>query len=70
MNYLYRLLKIPTNSSYNDFITKSQSVKQVSVIAANTQINQNPPMFPYNNPNQIPNTNQQNDGTKSNKNIN
>ena len=70
VNYLYRLIKIPTNLSYNDYITKGQSVNQVSVTVTNTQINQNPPMFPYNNPNQIPSTNQQNDGTESNKNIN
>ena len=70
VNYLYRLIKIPTNLSYNDYITKGQSVDQVSVTVTNTQINQNPPMFPYNNPNQIPSTNQQNDGTESNKNIN
>ena len=70
VNYLYRLIKIPTNLSYNDYITKGQSVEQVSVTVANAQINQNPPMFPYNNPNQIPSTNQQNDGTESNKNIN
>ena len=70
VNYLYRLIKIPTNLSYNDYITKGQSVEQVSVTVANAEINQNPPMFPYNNPNQIPSTNQQNDGTESNKNIN
>ena len=70
VNYLYKLIKLPTDLSYNDYIGKGQNVDQVSVTIANTQTNQNPPMFPYNNPNQIPSTNQQNDETLSNKNIN
>ena len=45
MNYLYKLIKIPTNLSYKEYVTKGQSVDQVSVTIANTEINQNPPII-------------------------
>ena len=69
VNYLYKLIKIPTISSYNEYLKSGESVEQGSVTIANTQINQNPQIFPYNNTNQIPGSNQQNNETETNTNI-
>lgn len=66
VNYLYKLIKIPTDLSYNDYLNNGQNVEQVSNTTT-IQVNQNPQGFPFNNPNQIPSSNQQNE---TNKNIN
>ena len=69
VNYLYKLIRLKSNVSYNEYLKNGETIGQVSVIIANSPNNQNPPIFPYNNQNKIPNSNQENTETESNKNI-
>lgn len=69
VNYFYKLISLKSNVSYNEYIKNGQNVDQVSVTITNTPINQNPPIFPYNNPNQIPGSSQENSEGDTNKNI-
>ena len=69
VNYLYKLIRINSNISYNEYLQEIRNVGQVSVTITNEKINPNTPIFPYNNPNQIPETIQQNSESESQNNI-
>ena len=58
---------INSNVSYNEYLQELRNVWQVSVTITNEKINQNAPIFPYNNPNQL--TIQQNSETETKNNI-
>ena len=47
LNYLYKLLSLKEDCSYNDYIKKGSPVNQNSVTITNKE-NNNPPMFPSN----------------------
>jgi cytochrome b subunit of formate dehydrogenase len=47
--YIYKLLKLKSNTSYSEYLKNGQSVEQVSVTVTNAQISQTPPIFPNQN---------------------
>ena len=49
VNYLYKLIKLHSNVSYNEYKKGGQFVQEVSIRDSNTEI-KNPQIFPYNNP--------------------
>ena len=67
VNYIYKLIRINTNVSYSEYLQELRNVGQISVTINNEKINQNAPIFPFNNPNQI--TIQQNSETETKNNI-
>ena len=67
VNYIYKLIRINSNVSYSEYLQELRNVGQISVTINNEKINQNAPIFPFNNPNQI--TIQQNSETETKNNI-
>ena len=69
VNYLYKLIRLNSNISYSEYLQEIRNVGQVSVTITNEKISQNPPIFPYNNPNQYTEAIQQNSETENQNNI-
>ena len=62
-NYLYKLLKLKADSSYDEYIKNGNPIEQNSVTQTNIQVNQNQPVLSTTLPNNIV---QQNTDSNSN----
>ena len=63
LNYLYKLLKLKADSSYDEYIKNGNPIEQNSVTQTNIQVNQNQPVLSTTLPNNIV---QQNSDSNSN----
>ena len=69
VNYIYKLLRLNSKVSYEEYLKEIRNAGQVSVIVSNENIDQNPPAFFYGDPNKFSESIQQNSGNESIKGI-